>query len=155
MVFQQNDPGSPQRKRAFRVRDYPAQANTNDCGLSGIVCAIYQILDLPLPFSIDFALWRRVSHAVLTDRLPGSKPSLDTSIAPAQAVSSSFKQDTVQFVDTVPLLRAEFGSSKQILKQARRKHGMASDVADTINALLLRSKYALTHEQNSATCIQQ
>ena len=138
LVFQQNDPGSPQRKRAFRVRDYPAQANTNDCGLSGIVCAIYPILELPLPFSIHFALWRRVSHAVLTDRLPGSKPSLDTSTAPAQTLSSSFKQDVVQLVDAVSLFRAEFGPSKKILEQPQRKHGVATDVADTINAILCK-----------------
>ncbi|KAI4221563.1 MAG: hypothetical protein L6R36_006816 [Xanthoria steineri] len=129
-------PWISQRKRAFRVKDHPAQANPNDCGGTVIVYAIYQILDLPLPFSIDFALWRRVSHAVLTDRLPGSKASLDTSTVPAQAASPSFKQDAVQFVDTVPLLRAELGSSKKILKQARRKHSIAIDVADTINAVL-------------------
>ncbi|KAI4247337.1 MAG: hypothetical protein L6R42_009663, partial [Xanthoria sp. 1 TBL-2021] len=56
-------------KFKFHVGSCPMQENSSDCGVSVIVCAIHRILDIPLPASYNFPLWRRVLRAVLAEGL--------------------------------------------------------------------------------------
>ena len=45
----------------------PKQDNSNDCGIYTIVFAMYRILNLPLPQSIDSHLWRQVLYVLLDE----------------------------------------------------------------------------------------
>lgn len=142
LLSQQNEAKLDRQRWAFRVKDCPAQADTNDCGISVIVCATYRILNLSLPSSFDFVLWRRVLRAVLAHNLPNSQQPLDTSATRAQTASPSIIEDTTRLADA-SLLRLEFDSKDKELTQARWKHLMATEIVNTLDTLLAENQRCL------------
>lgn len=120
---------------AVRVMDCPAQTSSHDCGISVIVCATYRILDLALPSSIDFALWRRVLHAVVAGSLPAPQQPLDEPTVPAPTASTAVEHNAAQ-LDGASKLQAGFDLHEKLKEQAQRQHGMAMDVISLLEALL-------------------
>lgn len=120
---------------AVRVMDCSAQTNSHDCGISVIVCATYRILDLALPSSIDFALWRRVLHAVVAGSLPAPQQPLDEPTVTAPTASTAAEHNAAQ-LDEASKLQASFDLHEKLKEQAQRQHGMAMDVISLLEALL-------------------
>lgn len=120
------------------MKDYPAQTNINNYRVSVVVCAYYRILNILLPSSLDFTLWRRVLYSVLADSLPAAQQPLPTSNALIHTASSPVKRE-----NDPASLRAHFDLNKAILTQARRKHLLATNIINTVDALLAQNERCL------------
>lgn len=125
----------------FKVIDCPKQSNTNDCGISVLVCAIHRILDLTLPKSINLTLWRRVLRAALAGSEEDCQQPNDEIRAPLQVAFSGSNQRASD--SDAKTLAQEFEIRKEEYRIAHSELSLVENIQSALDALLDKARKQL------------
>ena len=91
-------------------------------------CPIYRIFNLPLPPSIDFALWRCVLRAELASSQRGYQSQTHRAATPAKAVSETSNQGTWQLDASAPV--------QEFKQRTQSRCSLAEEFQSAVGALL-------------------
>lgn len=140
---------------AFAVQKCPQQENQTDCGIYTLVFAVYKVLGLTLPESLDVGLWRQLfkhllqaDSAVLdvsNDQTTGILPALDSPTSNAAfatfgrtAQQVSFPEGPEFLQDPLNCLKGHKQRLYSDLRDARRQLGLSADTQQCLKQIQMQ-----------------
>ena len=148
---------------AFDVQKCPQQENQTDCGIYTIMFAVYKIVGLTLPESLDIGLWRQLfkyllqaDSAVLNvsnDQTAGILPAFDSPADNAAlatfrrtAQQISFPEGLKFLQDPLDCFRSYDKRLSSDLRDARRQARLSADTQQCLKQI--QKQVAAFHEQS-------